>query len=138
MKINILCIFLLFFLGCQKKDNNSDPPFLQTQWNLISIQNTTTNAITKYPGNLPIPNIIFTDSVNTFRCKGVCNGGKGIYSLSSNDSIKINDIISTAMYCSEWENYLFDNLLTTYKYNVNGNQLILFSTGTYNLYFVSQ
>jgi heat shock protein HslJ len=146
MKTSILYlyIFFLLFIGCQKKENNSDPPLLNTQWNLVSIQNTKTNAITNYPADVKqvwgYEYISFTKDSITI--KGLCNGGGGKYSISTKtDSISFYKSLGmTLALCKyeEWENYLWQNLDSAYFYNINGNNLIIYSKGTYNLNFVTQ
>ena len=141
MKTNILCIFLIFFLGCQKKDSNSnsDPPLLNTQWNLVSIQNTKTSEITNVPGNIS-ESIEFSDSLNIFYVGGMCNGCDGKYTLVGNDSISNLGFVCTLVACAydNWDTLLLTNLNQVFKYKLNNNQLTVYSNNTYNLNFIAK
>jgi heat shock protein HslJ len=132
MRTSILFLILLFLIGCERKDT-SVQPLLKTQWFLSSIQNTKTNEITNFPTNLsPHEYIIFTDSLNTLKAGGVCNGCIGAYSINS-DLISTTGLTCTQIYCSKWEDYFFDNLDSMFHYEINGNLLTIYSKGTYNL-----
>ncbi len=141
-----LAIFLLTILlslyGC-KKENSKNDSLLNTKWTLSYIQHSKTNAITNYPSEeVSKISIVFTDSLNIISFDGICNTGWGIYSNSSNTgAIKITDLVTTinyclnCEYCSEWEGYTTQNLDSAFSYKINGNNLEIYSNGTYNLYF---
>ena len=146
MKTNILLFILLFlFIGCNKKNTNTytgtPVPLLKTKWILTSIQNTTTSLITNYPSNGPSEYIIFTDSLNILNIKGSCNNCFSYYSIGNNDSIVTKSGgISTLISCEniQWETDLLNSLGHMYKYKIYGNDLSIYSNGTYNLNLVSQ
>jgi heat shock protein HslJ len=105
---------------------------------LSSIQNTKTNAITSYPNNLnPVEYIIFSDSIKALMVGGVCNGCQGSYKISDN-SISTEGLSCTEIYCSPWEDYLFNSLDSMFQYKINNNLLTIYSKGTYNLNFVTK
>jgi heat shock protein HslJ len=69
---------------------------------------------------------------------GICNSGSGTYTYSyETGEIEVTDLGSTKIYCQyiEWEEYTIQNLNKAYSYNLNGDQLIIFSHGPYNLNF---
>jgi heat shock protein HslJ len=129
-------IFILVGFGC-KKANEKDADLLKVKWVLSHIQDTKTNAITNYPGDPSRKiSIVFTDSLNIILFNGICNGGWGIYSYSSsNGAIKITDLVTTLIYCGEWEGYAIQNLDSASSYKINGSSLEIYSNGSYNLYF---
>ena len=140
MKTNILCIFLFLFIGCQNKDNNSDPPLLKTKRILTSFQSTKTNSIINYPSVMTNKEyVIFTDSLNVLKIGSFCNGCNSSYILGINDSIKIRLNYCTAIACEniQWQIFLFNNLDSAYSFKMNSNQLQILSKGIYNLNFVS-
>ncbi len=96
MKTNILYIFLLFFIGCQKKDSNTytgpPVPLTNTNWILFSIQNIKTSEITNVPSYVNV-GIEFSDSLNIFYVGDMCNGFEGKYSLVGNDNIQGKTIL---------------------------------------------
>jgi heat shock protein HslJ len=128
---------ILVCFGCDKKDSS----FQKTQWFLSSVQNTKTNEEIQSPTSVSSSEYItFMDSL--VEVKGVCNNaGQSIYSFSTiNDSIKINGVGSTFIFCPyiEWEYNLWHNLDSAYAYKINGNNLIIYSKGTYNLNFIAK
>jgi len=138
-KISIFSFILISVcFGCKKAAvNNAD--LLNTKWTLSYIQDTKTNAVTHYPSDATNKiSIVFTDSSNVIRFSGVCNGGAGKYRYSSiSGEIKVTDLMSTQIYCKyvEWETYTAQNLQYASSYKINGNNLVIYSNGTYNLYF---
>jgi hypothetical protein len=96
-KIAIFSFILISVcFGCKKAAvNNAD--LLKVKWVLSDIQDTKTNAITKYPNDaFSKISIEFTDSLNYIFFDGICNGGIGTYSYSSiTGAIKISSIPTT-------------------------------------------
>ena len=135
--IFLLLIFISCF-GC-KKENHTDADLLKTTWVLSYIQDTKTQAITNFPGDAAKTiSIEFTGKSNQLFFRGICNVGSGTYCYSSaTDIIKVTDLITTEIYCKyyEWETYTVQNLYNASNYIINGTELIIFSTGAYNLYF---
>ena len=139
--VSLLCLFSLIFLGCRKHDPKTDPPLLNTHWALSSIQNTRTKANLQFPLDSAHTSeyITFTDSILTV--KGICNSGRSSYLLFSyNDSIRINGVGSTFIYCYfiNCDYYLWHNLDSAFSYKINGNQLVIYSKGTFNLNFIAE
>jgi heat shock protein HslJ len=139
--ISILCLFYLIFLGCTKQNSKTDPPLLNTHWVLSSIQNIRTKANLQFPlASIHTSEYItFTDSI--LAVKGICNSGKSSFLLFSyNDSIRIIGVGSTFIYCDfgNWEDYLWHNLDSAFSYKIDGNQLLIYSKGTYNLNFIAE
>ncbi|MGD0341703.1 MAG: META domain-containing protein [Bacteroidales bacterium] len=133
-------IMVLVGFGCEK-ESLKDSGLLKTKWILSSIQDTKTNAVTNYPSDASRKiSIVFTDSLNVLSFSGICNGGAGTYSYVpsytfSYGAIKITDLVTTLIYCSDWEGYTIQNLDAAFSYRINGNNLVIYSTGAYNLYF---
>jgi heat shock protein HslJ len=137
-KIIFLLVIIVLISGCKKAAMN-DASLLKTTWILSYIQDTKTNAITKYPNDaFSKISIEFTDSLNLILFNGICNYGTGTYTYSSSTgAIQISDIVDTKIACKydEWEGYTRQNLYTASNYNINGNNLVIYSNGVYNLYF---
>jgi heat shock protein HslJ len=133
-------IVILFGIGCEKVAVQ-DAALLKTTWMLSYIQDTKTNAITNYPSDAPSRiSIVFTDSLNIISFSGVCNSGAGTYSYSSSTgAIKIT-VGTTFIYCKdvEWESYTTQSLNNAFSYKIYGNNLIIYSNGSYNLYFTQK
>jgi heat shock protein HslJ len=129
-------ILILVGTGCKK---TADADLLKVKWVLSYIQDTKTNAIKNYPSDAARKiSIDFTDSLNILSFSGICNGGAGTYSYSSNSGeIKFTNLGTTLIDCkyAEWEGYTIQNLYAAFRYKINGSSLEIYSNGTYNLYF---
>jgi heat shock protein HslJ len=129
---------ILVGFGC-KKENLKNADLLNTKWTLSFIQDTKTNEVTHYPSDATNKiSIVFSDSSNVIRFSGVCNGGAGTYTYSSiSGEIKVTVLTTTQIFCKyvEWETYTAQNLHYASSYKINGNDLVIYSNGAYNLYF---
>lgn len=131
---------LLLGLSCKKESSQTGQvSILKTKWTLSSIQDTKSNVITNFPNDANNKIYIdFTDSLSIISFGGVCIGGQGKYTLSSdNKTIKITDLVTTLIACKyvEWEQYVTSNLANAFTYKINGNNLEIDSNGSYNLNF---
>ena len=135
MKHIILLLTFLTIIGCEKDQYHLNSP-INTRWTLTAIQNTSTNAISYYPETIDKESVVFYDSLNIIRIKGVCNGCAGNYSINSN-IIKVNISGCTQIFCNDvdWEGLLCGNLDSAYMYKMDSKQLTLYSKGKYNLIF---
>jgi heat shock protein HslJ len=137
-KTIFILVIIIFCFGC-KKDSLNDADLLKTKWLLSYIQDTKTQAITNYPSDAAKTiSIEFTDASNIIFFRGICNVGSGTYTYSSiTDEIKVTGLITTEIYCKyyEWETYTVQNLYYASSYKIDGNDLVIYSNGAYNLYF---
>jgi len=137
-KTIFILVIIIFCFGC-KKENLNDTDLLKTTWILSYIQDTKTQAITNYPSDAAKTiSIEFTNSSNIVFFRGVCNVGSGTYTYSSiTDKIKVTDLITTEIYCKyyEWETYTVQSLYYASSYKIDGNDLVIYSNGEYDLYF---
>jgi heat shock protein HslJ len=107
------------------------------EWTLSSIQNVTTLQMTNYPDSIPKnESITITDSSSVIKFSGICNNGWGTYSMNGS-KINISPIVITQVLCPDiiWEEYLLNNLQEAFMYTIDYNQLIIRSSGTFNLIF---
>jgi len=137
--ITVIGIVIIGF-SC-KKDNSSTGhiPLVKTKWILSYIQDTKTNKVINYPSvAIKKISISFSDSSSILYFGGVCNGGQGKYSYSTDDgTIKVSELATTKIACNydEWEVYVTNNLDYAYQYKTTDNKLEIDSKGTYNLIF---
>jgi hypothetical protein len=137
---------ILFFIGmlvittisCNKNNKTNYKADLLKKWMLSSVQNTKTHQITNFPDTtLSIETITFTDTLTLIN--GACgNYGKAYYKVN-NESIMFLDLsIFHLNLCSlyKWEEIVLNSLDSAFQYNVNSNQLIIYSNGIYNLIFI--
>jgi heat shock protein HslJ len=131
---------ILVVIGC-KKDTIKDTDLLNTKWTLSYIQDTRTQTVTYYPGDATKRiSIVFDNSPDVVSFTGVCNNGSGTCTFSpSAGEIKITDLGTTKIWCKyvEWETYTVQSLYYASRYKKNGNYLVIYSGGAYNLYFTN-
>ena len=148
----VICTGLLLLSGCQESnqtlsnnlignENSQALPDNLTgkKWNLIKVVHTETNIEETVPGNLANMNIEFK---NTFRihAMGACNIIEGNYSLLSENSIKIQNLGRTKMYCEneinmKWEDNFYNSLENASSLVISGEKLIIKSTSNITLVF---
>jgi len=137
-RIIFLLIIFISSYAC-KKENHIDTDLLKAKWILSYIQDTKTQAITNYPSDAAKTiSIEFSNTSDIISFWGICNGGSGTYTYSSvTGEIKITDLITTLIGCKyvEWETYTVQNLYYASSYKIDGNDLVIYSNGEYNLYF---
>ena len=138
-KILVYCFIITFIgFGCEK-ENLRDADLTNKIWELNSIEATQTDVMTDFPSDASENiSIIFSDTSNIVGFNGICNSGAGTYTLTdSSGGIEISDVFTTLVGCKygEWETYTIQNLLDAYSYEINGDDLIIYSHGDYNLYF---
>jgi heat shock protein HslJ len=133
----LILVFLFANTECKKSDLNQDNSLLVGVWTFTAIQNVKTNQIINYPDSIPKKeSITFTDSASVLRFGGVCNEGWGTYSTNENN-INISSISTTLILCKYiiWEDDLRNNLESAFMYTIYADQLIIRSSGTFNLIF---
>lgn len=140
-KVLIFCFIINSVgFGCEK-EHLKDAELTNNNWELESIEATQSNEMTDYPSDAPEKiSIFFSDTSNIIGFNGICNGGAGTYTLTnSTGGIEISDLYTTLVGCKydEWEMYTVQNLHDAYSYEINGDDLIIYSHGDYNLYFIT-
>lgn len=142
--LNICLILILLVPGCSKKNSqrSQDADLLNSTWVLSYIQSTSTNVIMTYPADAPKKiSIVFTRSDNKVSFSGVCNSGSGTFSfLQNTGGISIQSITTTKIGCQyvEWEAFTTQNLDNATSFRIDGNNLVIYSGGDYNLYFTKK
>jgi heat shock protein HslJ len=140
----IFLLFLIAFIagtGCKKDSYPVRQETLTgTSWMLAYIQETATNEVTFYPETEPRKiSVTFHGFSNVISFKGICNTGEGTYLFSSQSGeVAVNDLASTKVACenAEWETYTIQSLNNAYRYMIDGDNLLIYSNGRYNLFFV--
>jgi len=136
--------FLLFAIlagtGCNK-DSSSNPQatLTGTSWILVYIQDVNTNTVTFFPETESRKiSVAFNGYSNVVSFDGICNTGEGMYLFSSKSGdLTISNLGSTKIACInvEWESYTIQNLNAAYRYMIDGDTLMIYSLGKYNLFF---
>ena len=137
-KTILILVIIVSSFGC-KKDSLKDTDLLKSTWILSYIQDTKTQAIINYPTDASKKiSIVFNDSSEIISFSGICNGGAGTYTYSAiTGEIKVTDLGTTLIWCKyvEWETYTVQSLHYASSYKISGNNLAIYTSGAYNLYF---
>ena len=134
--INFIILFCFSFIifHCKNSPTESETkPLINTIWKLESFD--IDGKITKPPKE-QVYNIKFLND-NTFSGKNDCNEINGHYTLNSDNSLGIDDIITTEIYCgteSLDDNY-WDALHAVKSYELVKNQLYIYYGNSSKLNF---
>jgi len=128
MKITLkflFCIFIFILASCKKDENISS--LASTNWIFVSINKNDIEE--KVPSEFREMTLDFTET-NILFARGVCNSLNGKYLLSGNDSLVVNDLITTCVYCGDgnphiWEELYYNGLSNATNYFLNDNTLTL-------------
>jgi heat shock protein HslJ len=136
---SIICIVILFLSGCQKNNHNVHDSLIGNTWILVKVVHTDTNLEELVPGNLTNMNIVFNNNLS-LHALGACNSLDGDYSILSNDSIKIDNLGRTKMYCGNeinmtWEDIFYNSLKNATNFDITGDRLIIKSISNISLIF---
>ncbi len=135
-------ITMLVFITIMDCNENKDKLVSNSiigEWIFTSILEKSSNQLINYPDSIPdYESIIFVDSTSVLLFNGICNSGQGKYIISDNSLIFPESIFTTKMLCRYviWEDYLYSNLIHASDYYFENNQLIIQTTGSYNLIFM--
>ena len=123
--IIILLILVSGLIGCSKESLNQN--LISTEWYLYEVQYTDTQIEEFVPTDLKGMNIVFSDS-NRLHAISSCNVFDGDFDLVGSDSIRVENLITTLIYCTDsnkrlWESKFYDNLKNSSKYNLKNGTL---------------
>ena len=130
-KIRIISIVLVsILLSCQKDELNKD--LISTKWYLQAIQDTDTQSKEMVPQNLVGMNIVFSDS-SKLHAISSCNTFDGDFIVEVSGSIRISNLGTTYIYCTDsstrlWESLFFENLKKSSKYTIQDGVLSIQTT----------
>ena len=124
---------------CQPNLNDDTIYEIHNKWILIGLLNIDTQKEDCVPDNLREMNIIFSDS-NRFHGSSSCNTFGGYYEIYEPDSIKVEYLSTTLIYCfndtlSDWEEKYYNGLEHSVKYTINRNILTLKTISDFDLIF---
>lgn len=105
----LIWFFIFILANCQKEKEEIKNSLSSTNWIFVSIYKNDTNVDEKVPSEFREMTLDFTDT-NILYATSVCNAINGKYYLSSNDSLKIDDLITTCIYCGDGNPHIWDEL----------------------------
>lgn len=124
-------IWILFFglSGCQNGNNAkySSDSLISTRWIFLGLQHNDTRIYESVPADLHGMNIAFTKS-HRFLASSSCNTAYGYYLISEQNSIKIDSIIMTKMFCPDsaqilWEDKYISGLKSSNVFEITEDTL---------------
>lgn len=133
-KIKIpVCIILLCLGGCQNNggSSNSADRLTSVKWTFLGIRFTETNETKLLPVDLEGMNVVFNKS-NSFHAVSCCNMFDGNFIRSGSNSLKINNLSTTKMFCPEvvivsWESIYFEGFKFSDSIEIKGDTLKIFT-----------
>jgi heat shock protein HslJ len=131
----LICVILIALPGCQSNKSSRDATLSLTsaKWSFLGVRHTDTNILELVPPSLKSMDVVFTGT-KTLQANSSCNIFYGDFVTSGSNSIKIDNLSMTKMFCPEdtvqlWESRYFDGLKSSEKYDIKGDSLII-STGS--------
>ena len=143
MRLYILLIITIsIILSCEKSGVNDNEEScsvvnlsdtvtytIESKWNFMGFKSHQTGSEEWVPENIIGMSITFNQN-NRFSAKSSCNGLGGYYAISEPDSIQIDSIFSTLIYCINdtiraWETKFTAGLLDATKFNIMGYRLMI-------------
>ncbi len=142
IKIIIITCMILWVSSCENDSNNENGVScfqvdlndvtdyqIDSKWIFLGFLHTDTQLEECKPDNLKEMNIEFSDT-DRFHAISSCNSFDGYYSILAPDSLIIDSVMITLMYCVndtviEWEDKYFNELKNATKYHISGNRLTI-------------
>lgn len=129
-----ICIILLCLAGCQNKNSsgNSADSLTSSKWSFLGIRNTETNETNLLPLDLAGMNVVFNKS-GSLHAVSCCNMFDGNFIKSGTNSLNINNLSMTKMFCPEiaiasWESIYFEGFKNSDSFEIKGDTLLIIST----------
>ncbi len=127
LKIVTIVFMIILGFSCENDLNNTPEFLIDKKWILLGFFNNETNVVEFKPDNLREMNIEFGDN-KRFHAVSSCNYFHGYYLILDHNSIKIDSLVSTYMYCCNdtirtWEEKYFNGLKNAATFNFTGDTL---------------
>ncbi len=140
--MKLLVVFLsglnFFFLSCNNSITNDQEkkPLLKTVWNLKSFEN---NVGITVPAQDQVYNIKFLED-GTFSGKSDCNEINGHFTVDSLNSLNIENIVTTKVYCGKesLDEEYYNAIHDARSYEINKNELYIQYGNNSKLYFKAE
>jgi heat shock protein HslJ len=115
---------------------------ISTKWILTGIRHTDTNIEELVPANLKFMNVVFNNS-NKLHAISSCNVFDGDYLISGSNTIKIDNLCTTKMYCLNentrlWESIYFDGFKSSDTFDFSGDTLTIIASSKIAMFFKAE
>lgn len=137
----LLCAIILGLPGCQnnKSSQNATLSLTSTKWNFVGIRHTDTNILELLPASMKSMDVVFS-SAKTMQANSACNIFYGDFVTSGTNSIKIDNLSMTKMFCPEdtiqlWESRYFDGFKSSEFFDLKGDSLTIRTSSKFTMIF---
>lgn len=127
--MKILIWILIFGIhGCQNGSKQQNE-LISTKWRLLGMHHDVTGIFESLPSDLSGMNIVFNNS-NRLIAASSCNTAYGHYSLTGKNSLKIDSVSITKMFCADsiqivWEDKYITGLKYSDTYEISADTLTI-------------
>lgn len=140
----LICVFILAFSGCQsnKGSKNQIDSLTSAKWIFLGIRHTDTNIMELKPASLKRMDVVFS-STKQMQANSACNIFYGDFLTSGSNSIKIENLSMTKMFCMEdtiqlWETRYFEGFKSSDIFNLKGDTLTINGGSKFSMVFKAE
>jgi heat shock protein HslJ len=140
MRTLTVLLFLLFALpAC---NSGSDSHLLSTKWTFIGIRHSDTGIMELLPANLKGMNVVFSQD-NKLHAHSSCNVFDGNWLASDPNSLKIDNLGTTKMFCPDdskilWESRYYDGFKSSETFDITGDTLTITTSSKIAMIFKTE
>ena len=137
--VKIIYFFLLISLfGCSK-DKSSNLDLTSSKWFFQGIQYSDTKIKELIPDNLKGMNVTF-NALNKLHAISSCNVFDGDYTTTVSNSMRIDNLATTKMYCTNdntrsWESIYYEGFNNSTSYNFSADTLLIMTSSEVTMIF---
>jgi len=137
----LIWILILGLSGCQNGNNVKHSPerLISTKWIFLGFQHNDTKIYESVPSDLSEMYIAFSIS-HSFQAESSCNTAYGNYLILEQNSLKIDSIVMTKMFCidstqSTWEDKYITGLKSSRRFKITNDTLSISSDSNIEMIF---
>jgi META domain. len=137
----LIWILILGLSGCQNGNNakHSLDRLISTKWIFLGFQHNDTKIYESVPSDLSGMNIAFYNS-HSFQAASSCNTAYGNYLIFEQNSLKIDSIVMTKMFCidstqSTWEDKYISGLKSSKGFEITNDTLSISTNSNIEMLF---
>lgn len=142
---NALIWILIIGLSACQNGNNPKPSsesLTKTNWIFLGLQHNDAKVFESVPAGLSGMNIVFGNS-HGFQAKSSCNTAYGYYLISDQNSIKIDSISMTKMFCPDsiqivWEDKYITGLKSSDGFVITRDTLVIRTNSNTEMIFKAE
>jgi heat shock protein HslJ len=140
----VIWILIIGLSSCQNGNNAipSSENLTKTNWIFLGLQHNDAKVFESVPAGLSGMNIVFGNS-HGFQANSSCNTAYGYYLISDQNSIKIDSISMTKMFCPDsiqivWEDKYISGLKSSNGFEITRDTLTLRTNSNIEMIFKAE